>query len=95
MKLGLENRYVPVESLNSQHGSSEIKQCDLWDFNAAFLSGFHAKEFQADELFDGACFENVGTRSKSMRLKPFSRHRAITGHACQADFALRASKGKP
>ena len=51
------NRYHPIESLDSQYGLTEVKQRNLRNLNAAFFRRPHAEKFEADKLFDGACFK--------------------------------------
>ena len=51
------NRYHPIESLDSQYGLTEVKQRNLRNLNAAFFRRPHAEKFEADKLFDRACFK--------------------------------------
>ena len=51
------NRYHPIEALDSQYGLTEVKQRNLRNLNAAFFRRPHAEKFEADMLFDGACFK--------------------------------------
>ena len=88
------NRYHPIESLDSQYGLTEVKQRNLRNLNAAFFRRPHAEKFEADKLFDGACFEDMGARCESSRFKPSLRHRAAR-HMRQPYLALRAGQRKP